>query len=73
MAVEVALGIEVKQCGVYGAADDEHLVNGESGFGSTLDGGAAGIHDERPHSLAGTAQQLEGDDTILAATDGNKI
>jgi hypothetical protein len=71
--VEVTFGVEVEERGVYGATDDEHLADGKAGLGGALHRGTARIHDERTHSATGTAQELEGDDAVLAATDWDKV
>ena len=71
--VEVTFGVEVEERGVYGATDDEHLADGKAGLGGAFHRGTARIHDERTHSATGTAQELEGDDAVLAATDWDKV
>ena len=72
-SVAFSFTVEVEQCRVDSAADDEDLVDGETGFGGALDGGAARVHDERTDGATGTTQELEGDDAVLAAADGDKV
>ena len=73
VAVEVAFGVEVQERGVYLAADDEHLLQGEAGHTGTLARGAARIHNQRPDGLARTAQQLERHHAVFAAANGDEV
>ncbi len=73
VAIEISLNVKFQQFGVDGAADDKNFIYWKSSHASALDGGSAGVHDQRADRFARPTQQFECDDAVLAPSDGDEV